>query len=70
MIQDFYSDVLDLVKQKGFYTYEYMRDFEKFKEKFPSEEKFCILLTVKKSVNVSMRMSMLLRFGIDLKCKQ
>ena len=41
MIQDFYSDVLDLVKQKGFYTYEYMSDFEKFKEKFPSECVFC-----------------------------
>ena len=34
--QEFDSDVLDLVKQKGFYPYEYMQ----FKEKFPSKEKF------------------------------
>ena len=29
--QDFDSKVLHLVKQKGFYLYEYMSDFEKFK---------------------------------------
>ena len=26
------NNVLDLVKQKGFYPYEHMRDFEKIKE--------------------------------------
>ena len=30
--QEFDNNVLDLVKQKGFYPYEYMSDFEKFKE--------------------------------------
>ena len=35
--QEFDSDVLDLVKQKGFYTYEYMSGFEKFKQRFPSK---------------------------------
>ena len=30
------NNVLDLVKQKEFYPYEYMRDFEKFKEELPS----------------------------------
>ena len=30
--QEFDNNVLDLVKQKGFYPYEYISDFEKFKE--------------------------------------
>ena len=34
--QVFNNNVLDLVKQKGFYPYEYMNDFEKFKKEFPS----------------------------------
>ena len=38
--QKFDSNVLDLVKQKGFYPYDYMNDFEKFKEKLPGKEKF------------------------------
>ena len=38
--QEFDNNVLDLVKQKGFYPYEYMCDFEKFKEELPSKEKF------------------------------
>ena len=38
--QEFDSNILDLVKQKGFYPYEYMSNFEKFKEKLPSNEKF------------------------------
>ena len=35
-------NVLDLVKQKGFYSDEYMSDFEKFKETLLSKEKFYI----------------------------
>ena len=39
--QEFDNNVLeDLVKQKGFYLYGYMSDFEKFKEELPSREKF------------------------------
>ena len=38
--QEFDNNVLDLVKQKGFYPYEYMSDFEKFKEQLPSKENF------------------------------
>ena len=30
--QEFDNNVLDLVKQKGFYPLEYMCDFEKFKK--------------------------------------
>ena len=35
--QELDNNVLDLVKQKRFYPYEYMSDFEKFKEKLPSK---------------------------------
>ena len=35
--QEFDNDVLDLVKQKGFYTYECMSDFENFKEELSSK---------------------------------
>ena len=48
MSQEFDKNVLDLVKQKGFYPYEYMSDFKKFKEELPSKEKFYSLLTGKK----------------------
>ena len=43
-----FDNILDLVKQNGFYSYEYMCDFEKFKEKLPSKEKFYSSLTDKK----------------------
>ena len=35
--QEFDKNMLDLVKQKGFYPYEYISDFEKFREKLPSK---------------------------------
>ena len=38
--QELHNNVLDLVKQKGFYPNEYMRNFEKFKEELSSKEKF------------------------------
>ena len=34
--QEFDNNVLELLKQKGFYPYEYMTDFKKFKEQLPS----------------------------------
>ena len=43
--QEFDNNVLDVIKQEGFYPYEYMNDFEKFKEKLPSKEKLYIYLT-------------------------
>ena len=43
--KEFDNKVLDLIKQKGFYPYEYVSDFEKFKEKLPSKEKFYSSLT-------------------------
>ena len=49
LIQKFDNNILDLVKQKGFYPYEYMNDFEKSKEGFPSKEKFYSSLTYRKT---------------------
>ena len=46
--QEFHRKVLDLVKQKVFYVYDYVSDFEKFKEELPSKEKFYSSLTSKK----------------------
>ena len=40
MNQEFDSEVLDLIKQKGFYPIEYMCDFEKFNEALPSKNEF------------------------------
>ena len=46
--QEFHNNVLDLVKQKGFYPYEYTNDFGKFKEELPSKEKFYSSSTIRK----------------------
>ena len=46
--QEFDNNELDLVKQKRFYPYEYMSDFEKFKKRLPSKEKFYSFLTDRK----------------------
>ena len=45
--QEFDNKILDLVKQKLFYPYECISDFEKLNEEFPSKEKFYSLLTGK-----------------------
>ena len=62
--QEFNNNVLDLIKQKGFYPYEYMSDFKKFEEQLPSKENFYSLLTGKKLVTKNM--NMFLRFGTNL----
>ena len=46
--QEFDNNALDLVKQKGFNTYEYMTHFKKFKEELPNKGKFYSLLIDKK----------------------
>ena len=48
--QEFENSVLDLVKQKRFYLYEYMNHFENFNEKLPSKEKMYSSLRGKKLV--------------------
>ena len=42
------NNVFNLVKEKRFYPYEYMTDFEKFKEELPSKEKFYSSRTYRK----------------------
>ena len=49
--QEFDNNVLDLVKQKGFYPYEYMGDFENFKEELHNKEKLYSSLTDRKTSN-------------------
>ena len=51
MSQDLDNNVLDLVKQQGFYLYEYMSDFERSKERLSRKEKFYNLLTGKKNID-------------------
>ena len=51
MSQEFDNDVLDTIVQVGFYPYEYMSDFEKFKEEFPSKEKFDNCLTSRRIID-------------------
>ena len=46
--QEFGNNALDLIKQKGFYTYEFMSDFEKFKEELRSKENLYSSSTSKK----------------------
>ena len=48
MSEEFDINVLDLVKEKGFYPYEYMSNFKKFKEELSSTEKFYSSLPGKK----------------------
>ena len=47
---EFHSKLLDLLKQKGFYPYEYMSDFEMFEEQLSSKEKFYSSLTGTKNL--------------------
>ena len=64
--QEFENDDDDLVKQKEFYPYEYMSNFEKFKEQLPSKEESYSSLTSKKKV-VTKNMKVFLKFGTNLK---
>ena len=47
--QEFDSNVLNLVKKKRFYPYEYLSNFEKFEKESPSKETFYSLLTDRKT---------------------
>ena len=48
LTQEFDNNILALVKQKGFYGYEYMSDSEEFKEDLNSKETFYSSLTDRK----------------------
>ena len=64
--QEFDNNLLDLVKQKGCYPYEYMSDFENFKEELDRKENFYSSLTGKKKIATE-NINMCLMFGKDLK---
>ena len=64
--QEFENDDDDLVKQKKIYPYEYMSNFEKFKEQLPSKEESYSSLTSKKKV-VTKNMKVFLKFETNLK---
>ena len=49
--QEFDSNVLDLLKQKRFYPYEYKSSFETFKEQYSSKDMFYSSLRGKKSTD-------------------
>ena len=68
MSQEFDNNVLDLVKQKEFYLYEYTPNFEKIKEELPSKGNFYSLLKDKKLVTKNM--NLFLMFGKKLKLKK
>ena len=61
---EFDTNVLILVKQKGFYSYECVSEFKKFNEELPSKRKLYSLLTGNKIVIKSI--DMLLTFEINL----
>ena len=64
--QELNDNILYLVIQKVFYPYEYMSEFEKFKEKLSSKEKFFSSFKSKKK-SVTKNINMFLKFGTNLK---
>ena len=67
--QEFDNSVLDQVKQIGFYPYEYMSDFERFKEQLPSQKKFYSSLTGKKLVTKNMNNEHVIKVGNKFEIK-
>ena len=70
MSQEFDNNVLDLVKQKEFYLYEYMTNFEKIKEELPSKGNFYSLLTDKNLVTKNMNLFLMFGKKLELKKKR
>ena len=48
LTEEFDNNVLDLLKQNAFYSYEYMSDFEKLKEQLPTKGQLYSSLTERK----------------------
>ena len=63
--QEFDNNVLDLVKQKAFYHYEYVTDLKSLKNNYQAKKSFVICYQVKKLVTKNR--IMFLRFGTNLK---
>ena len=56
LTQELDNNVLDLVKQERFYPYEYVSNFDRFKEQLPRKKKIYIFLTSKNLVIKNMNM--------------
>ena len=67
MTQEFEIKLLDLVKQKGFYPYEYMSDFEKFKEVLLSKEKLYSSSTDRKIIDKEYNMFLMIEKKNEMK---
>ena len=65
LCQEFDNNVSDIVNQKRFYPYEYMSDFQKFREELPGKERFYSSLTDRKISDKEY--NMFLMFSINLK---
>ena len=65
--QEFDINVLNLVKQKWFYRYEYMRDFESLNKNYVAKKGFIALADKKKLVTKNMNMFLI--GGKNLKWK-
>ena len=63
--QEFDNNVLDLVKQKAFYHYEYVTYLKSLKNNYQAKKSFVICYQVKKLVTKNK--IMFLRFGTNLK---
>ena len=68
MSQEIDNNKVDLFKQKVFYPYEYMSDFQKVEKELPSKEKFYNSLTGKKLV--AKKMTRFWKLEINLKWKR
>ena len=66
LTEEFSSELLGLVKQKGVYSYEYIDSFENFsKDKLP--DRYKLFSSVKYEYISGKNIDMLLMFGIRLK---
>ena len=65
MSQEYDDELLDLVKQKKIYPYEYISDFERFEGGFPSINKFYSSFTGKNLMTKTTYK--LIKFGINLR---
>ena len=65
MSQEFNNNVVDIVKEKGLHLYDYMSDFQKFKEELPRKENFSNLLTDKKLMAKNVNIFLILEKNLN-----
>ena len=65
MSQEFNNNVVDIVKEKGLHLYDYISDFQKFKEELPRKENFSNLLTDKKLMAKNVNIFLILEKNLN-----